>query len=160
MTQIGQQQQQPTASTPATASIVRITAVFILVFGATALLVRCVAVATQSPHGHASSSGQIPGIRAGSPLSVEQLGAKAGCKPKVQTNAAELRQGYCTTPSGRFFMTTFTTSQGQRAYLELAQSYGALLIGNRWIVGASPQLLQQLRGKLGGEIYNVAKHDH
>jgi hypothetical protein len=80
-----------------------------------------------------------------------------GCQPKIQVEAAELRQGYCTTTTGRYFLTTFTTAQGQRAWLEQAQDYGALLVGNRWIASASPQVLAKLRGTLGGDLYDL-KH--
>ncbi|HEX6472661.1 MAG TPA: hypothetical protein VF069_26460 [Streptosporangiaceae bacterium] len=150
--------QQPVRSPVSSAiTVPRVVAIFVLVFGVTALAVRCVAIASQSPHGSASAdhSGHSA-VVAGPPLTLEQLGAKAGCHPKVQTNAAELRQGYCTTASGRFFLTTFATAQGQQAWLEQAKDYGEVLIGNRWAVGASPQVLTQLRAKLGGEIYGHA----
>ena len=140
-------------------TVPRLVAIFVLVFGLTALAVRCVAVESQSAGGHDGHAGGIP-AKAGPPLTIEQLAAKAGCTPKIQTNAAELRQGYCPTSSGgRYFMTTFTTARGQQQWLELAQDYAALLVGNRWVAGADPQTLKQLQAKLGGDIINHA-HGH
>jgi hypothetical protein len=138
-------------------TIPRLVAIVVLVFGVTALAVRCVAVASQSAGGHGHSGGTA--ARAGPPLTIEQLAAKTGCTPKVQTEVADLRQGYCPTASGgRYFMTTFTTTQGQRQWLELAQDYGKLLVGNRWVIGADPRVLEQLQTKLGGDIYDNAHH--
>ena len=154
MNEIEQPVRPPIASA---ITIPRVIAVFVLVFGLTALAVRCVAVASQTAEGHGGKAGDSA-ARSGPALSIEQLAAKAGCTPKIQTNAAELRQGYCTTSSGRYFLTTFATAQGQQQWLEQAKDYGAVLIGNRWAIGAAPKVLEQLRGKLGGEIYNGSHH--
>jgi hypothetical protein len=152
MTELEQQQPAPAVG------IGRIVAVFVLVFGATALAVRCVAVASQSP-GDAAGDNSAHGPKvAGPAYTIEQLAAKTGCRPKIQTNAAELRQGVCATQTGRYFLTTFATAKGQRTWLEQAQDYGALLVGNRWVVGASPKVLQQLHGKLGGDLYDMSSH--
>jgi hypothetical protein len=151
--------EQPVRPVSSAITMPRVIAVFVLVFGVTALAVRCVAVASQSPHGSADHSGHSA-VTAGPALTLEQLGAKVGCHPKVQINAAELRQGYCASSSGRYFLTTFSTAKGQQAWLEQAQDYGAVLIGNRWAAGASPQMLRQLQGKLGGEIYNHSHDSH
>jgi hypothetical protein len=155
MTELEQQPQQPATAV----GIGRIVAVFVLVFGATALAVRCVAVASQSPKGDGAGDSSAHGPSAAGPVyTIEQLAAKSGCRPKIQTNAAELRQGVCATQTGRYFVTTFATAQAQRTWLEQAQDYGALLVGNRWVVGASPQLLKQLHGKLGGDMYDMSSH--
>jgi hypothetical protein len=147
---------RPPVSTAIT--IPRLVAIVVLVFGVTALAVRCVAVASQSAAGHGGHAGGIA-ARAGPPLTIEQLAAKAGCAPKVQTNPAELRQGYCPMSSGgRVFMTTFTTTRGQQQWLEQAQDYGKVLVGNRWAIGASPQVLKRLQAKLGGDIYDNSHH--
>lgn len=153
--------EQPIRPVASAITIPRAIVMFVLVFGLSALAVRCVAVASQRNGGHGGhDKGSLAAAQAAGPaLSLEQLAAKAGCTPKVQTNAAELRQGYCTTSSGRYFLTTFTTARGQQEWVEQAQDYGVLLVGNRWVVGASPQLLTQLRTKMGGEIYNHA-HGH
>jgi hypothetical protein len=148
---------RPPVSSPIT--IPRLIALFILVFGVTALAVRWVAVASQSAGGHGEHASGTP-AKAGPPLTIEQLAAKAGCTPKIQTEAAELRQGYCPTSSGgRYFVTTFTTTQGQQAWLEQALDYGQLLVGNRWAIGSNLKTLQQLRPKLGGDIVGQA-HGH
>jgi hypothetical protein len=158
MSELEQQPQHPATAV----GIGRIVAVFVLVFGATALAVRCVAVASQSPHGDAGSnagdsSAHGPKV-AGPAYTIEQLAAKTGCQPKIQTKAAELRQGVCVTQNGRYFVTTFTTAQAQRTWLEEAQDYGGLLVGNRWVVGSTPQVLKQLHGKLGGDLYDMSHH--
>jgi hypothetical protein len=162
MTQIEQERPSSASSAsaaPPTASFARIAAVFVLIFGATALLVRCVAVATQSPGGHA---GHDPAVAArdGQPLTLEQLGARVGCKPKIQTNATELRQGYCSTTLGRFFLTTFATGQGQLEWVEMAKDYGLVLIGNRWTASGAPDVLRKLQTKLGGGIYGTSHSGH
>jgi hypothetical protein len=126
----------------------RLVAAFLLLFGATALTVRCAAVATQTPHGQAAEDAS----HAGPPLTLEQLAAKSGCQPKIQTGATDLRQGYCTTQEGKFVLVTFTTDKGQKAWLDQAQDYGKYLVGNRWAAGADPKVLEKLRGKLGGDI--------
>lgn len=150
-----EQQQQPASAV----GIGRIVAIFVLVFGATALAVRCVAVASQSPHGDAAGDSSAHGPEVTGPAyTIEQLGAKTGCRPKIQTDAAELRQGVCASQSGRYFLTTFATTKAQRTWLEQAQDYGAILVGNRWAIGASPQVLQQLHGKLGGDMYDMSSH--
>jgi hypothetical protein len=154
MEQIEQPIEQPTASVKSPAvNVIRAVVIFVLLFAVTTLAVRCVAVASDSAHGPGSAhpSG-LSAARSGPALSIEQLAAKAGCQPKVQLNAAELRQGYCTTSSGRFFMTTFTSARGQQEWFEEAKDYGAVLLGNRWAIGAAPQVLKQLQDRLGGEI--------
>jgi hypothetical protein len=149
--------QQPVRP-PVSSSITvpRLVAIFVLVFGLTALGVRWVAAMSQSAghSGHASGTA----AKAGPPLTIEQLAAKTGCKPKIQTEAAELRQGYCPTSSGsRYFITTFTTTQGQQQWLEQAVDYAVQLVGNRWIIASSLPTLQQLQPKLGGDIVG---HNH
>lgn len=154
-----QQPMRPPVATPVASPITipRIIAVVVLVFGVTALAVRWFAVSTQSS-GHAGHANGTA-AKAGPPLSIEQLAAKAGCTPKIQTEAAELRQGYCQTSSGtRYFITTFTTKQNQQAWLEQAQDYAAQLVGNRWIVASNTQTLQQLQPKLGGDLINHHAH--
>jgi hypothetical protein len=151
--------EQPTR----TVSLIRVAAIVVLVFGASALAVRCVAVATESPHGsgpagHSSLSGQSA---PGPVFTLEQLGAKTGCRPKVQVDATELRQGVCgATRSSRYFLTTFASAKGQHDWLEQAKDYVAVLVGNRWTAtAASRQVLNQVRAKLGGDIYQ-SSHGH
>jgi hypothetical protein len=150
-----QQPMRPPVSSSIT--IPRLVAIFVLVFGLTALGVRWVAAMSESA-GHAGHTSGVA-AKAGPPLSIEQLAATAGCTPKIQTEAAELRQGYCPASSGsRYFITTFTTTTGQQQWLEQAQDYAAQLVGNRWIVASDTKTLQQLQPKLGGDIVNHHAH--
>ena len=77
-----------------------------------------------------------------------------GCEqPKVQVDAAELHQVACRTDAGRYTIMTFTTQANQDAWLGEAQAYGgAYLVGDRWTVVSSADLLPELRGRLGGRI--------
>ncbi|MFG1697137.1 hypothetical protein [Nonomuraea sp. NPDC049309] len=86
-------------------------------------------------------------------LSAEDLAGKVGCKPDMRTKAAELRQGVCKTSVGNYVITSFTTEQGKRDWLDYAQMYGGTyLVGRRWVVTASPAVLETLRKTLGGEV--------
>lgn len=82
---------------------------------------------------------------------LEELAAMTTCKPQVQVDADELRQGVCKTPRGRFVLTTFASSKGQKDWLIEAKPYGgSYLVGKKWIAVGEPALLQKLRGNLGG----------
>ncbi|MFI7127869.1 hypothetical protein ACIBQ1_19375 [Nonomuraea sp. NPDC050153] len=86
-------------------------------------------------------------------LSAEELAAKVGCKPAMRTKAAELREGVCRTADGNYVVTSFTTEQGRRDWLDYAQMYGGShLVGRRWVVSAAPAVLETLRKTLGGEL--------
>ncbi|MER5997291.1 hypothetical protein ACIHFD_02355 [Nonomuraea sp. NPDC051941] len=87
------------------------------------------------------------------PLTVEQLSAKVGCKPKMQVNAAEIRTGYCKTPDGEFFVTTFKTQAGKDAWMDAAPEYNPHLVGNLWTVLSSRKVLDLLKERLGGDLH-------
>ncbi|MFI7133727.1 hypothetical protein ACIBQ1_49185 [Nonomuraea sp. NPDC050153] len=87
------------------------------------------------------------------PLTVEQLSAKVGCKPKMQVNAAEIRTGYCRTPDGEFFVTTFKTQAGKDAWMDAAPEYNPHLVGNLWTVLSSRKVLDVLKERLGGDLH-------
>ncbi|MBB6473190.1 hypothetical protein BJ992_002621 [Sphaerisporangium rubeum] len=92
---------------------------------------------------------------AGGPATLEDLAARTGCaRPSLQVDAAELRQGMCATPQGRYSITTFATDQGRDQWLADAVDYGgAYLVGTRWIlVGNTQQMLEHFRAQLGGTI--------
>ncbi|GAA1018245.1 hypothetical protein Aple_034500 [Acrocarpospora pleiomorpha] len=97
---------------------------------------------------------------AGPPASVEQLVSTIGCASShIQIDADELRQGICETPQGRYTITTFVTEKGKRDWLDYAQMYGGIyLVGTRWAVIASPDLLETLRDRTGGQIEDLSSH--
>jgi hypothetical protein len=90
---------------------------------------------------------------AGPPPSVEELAAKAGCKPKIQIEAADLRQGYCKTSIGKFFLTTFTTEHGKDEWMDQAPEYNPHLVGNIWTALGPRAVLDKLRVKIGGDLH-------
>ncbi|MEU1721574.1 hypothetical protein [Nonomuraea sp. NPDC005692] len=91
---------------------------------------------------------------------MKQLTALLGCPAgKLQTDAAELRQAACDTPQGRLTIVTFSTDDGKREWLDIAQAYGgAYLVGDRWVVVATADRLERLRGRLGGELETPRHH--
>ncbi|MEU4514596.1 hypothetical protein AB0G05_34290 [Nonomuraea wenchangensis] len=84
----------------------------------------------------------------------EQLLRAVACTdPHLQVDATELRQVTCHTPAGRYTILTFATQTGTRAWLDEAQPYGGTyLVGDRWTVVAAPDLLTDLRARLGGRL--------
>ncbi|GIH28110.1 hypothetical protein Aph01nite_64200 [Acrocarpospora phusangensis] len=89
----------------------------------------------------------------GPPPTVEQLAAKVGCTPEIQVDAAELRTGACTTSVGQFFVNTFSTQQGKDEWMDQAPEYNPHLVGNLWTVLGERQVLDALKGKLGGDLH-------
>lgn len=96
--------------------------------------------------------GSLPAA-SGTPLTVEQLAAEAGCAPKIQIDAAELRQGYCRTSIGDFFITTFATQRGKDAWMDQAPEYNPHLVGNLWTALAPRAVLDRLRERIGGDLH-------
>ncbi|SNS23919.1 hypothetical protein SAMN05216252_104231 [Actinacidiphila glaucinigra] len=98
---------------------------------------------------------------AGGPVALERIGEAVGCTPQLQTDVEDLRQGACTTARGAYVMLTFTSSAGQKSWLEEAEPYGgSYLIGERWVVEADPEALEPVREKLGGRVEEGAHHGH
>ncbi|GAA2853321.1 hypothetical protein [Nonomuraea rubra] len=100
--------------------------------------------------GQVAAAGQQAGA---APLTVEQLSAKVGCSPRMQVNAAELRTGYCKTPDGEFFVTTFRSQAGKDAWMDAAPEYNPHLVGPLWTVLSSRKVLDLLRERLGGDLH-------
>ncbi|WP_043634083.1 hypothetical protein [Nonomuraea candida] len=100
--------------------------------------------------GHVAAGAQPAGA---APLTVEQLSAKVGCEPRMQVNAAEIRTGYCKTPDGQFFVTTFTTQSGKDAWMDAAPEYNPHLVGPLWTVLSSREVLELLKERLGGDLH-------
>ena len=88
------------------------------------------------------------------PASVEQLASALDCTPSITVDAADFRQGVCSTVSSKYSMLGFATGKGQRDWLEYAQMYGgSYLVGERWIIAARPkEALTAARARLGGSI--------
>jgi hypothetical protein len=115
--------------------------------------------------GHASMTGggtqPQPSPAAELPrVSMKKLKATAGCpKARLQIDADELKQAACQTERGRYTIVTFTTDEGKRAWLDHAQPYGGTyLVGDRWTVVSTPELLEGLREQVGGRIETGAQH--
>ncbi|MEV4393966.1 hypothetical protein [Nonomuraea sp. NPDC049607] len=117
---------------------------------ALALLAGLVA-ACSSGGGSAAPGPSAP--RAAAPQTVEQLAAKVGCKPRMQVDAAEIRTGYCRTPDGQFFVTTFASQSGKDAWMDAAPEYNPHLVGNLWTVLSSRKVLELLKERLGGDLH-------
>ncbi|WP_370025146.1 hypothetical protein [Planotetraspora sp. GP83] len=96
---------------------------------------------------------EVGPVDAGPPPTVERLAAKAGCTPEIQIDAKELRQGFCQTSIGRFFLTTFATQQGKDEWMDQAPEYSPHLVGNLWTALAPRSVLDRLRRKIGGDLH-------
>ncbi|MEY9995602.1 hypothetical protein ABIE67_007634 [Streptomyces sp. V4I8] len=90
------------------------------------------------------------------PARVEVIAGLTGCKVKIRTEADELREGVCRTKRGDYLITTFPQEKLKVTWLDAAAVYGGkYLVGTRWVVSAKPELLEQLRPRLGGEIQQL-----
>lgn len=117
-----------------------------------------------SPSASRPGTGAAPGGRGGGAPAVktgtlEELAAMTTCDPEVQVDADELRQGFCTTPGGRYVLTTFGTAESQRDWLREAKPYGgSYLVGRKWIAVGEPGVLGGLRATLGGDLESGTRH--
>ncbi|MEV0229381.1 hypothetical protein [Nonomuraea sp. NPDC050786] len=91
--------------------------------------------------------------KAAAPLTVEQLSAKVGCKPKMQVQAADLRTGYCKTKVGQFFVNTFASEKLKDEWMDRAPEYNPHLVGPRWTVLGPLEVLEQLKEPLSGDLH-------
>lgn len=87
------------------------------------------------------------------PLTVEQLAAKVGCKPRMQVDAEDIRTGFCKTGDGRFFVTTFASQAGKDSWMDIAPEYNPHLVGNLWTVLSDRKVLESLKERLGGDLH-------
>lgn len=126
------------------------------------LLTACSTPAAGEPAAahHAHAAPPAAAARPATAASIDQLGAALGCpSPDVQIDADELRQAVCRTSAAHSVLVTFTTSKGQRDWLDAAQPYGGTyLVGERWVVVSDPAVLEGLRAKLGGDIESMQHH--
>ncbi|MBB6553234.1 hypothetical protein [Nonomuraea rubra] len=93
---------------------------------------------------------------------MDQIAAALGCpRLAVQVDAAELRQAAGDTAGGRATLLPFATEEGERAWLDEAQTYGGTsLVGDRWVVVSAGTLLESLQRRLGGRIERSQPHSH
>ncbi|RVU26257.1 hypothetical protein EOT10_11865 [Streptomyces antnestii] len=93
--------------------------------------------------------------------SLEQLAARAGCRPDIQTDAEELRQATCGDGRDRYVLTTFATDRGRAAWLDQADDYGGTyLLGRRWVAVGADRVVTRLRGRLGGTVERSGHAGH
>ncbi|MFJ6831395.1 hypothetical protein [Streptomyces sp. NPDC091209] len=91
--------------------------------------------------------------------SLEDLAAEVKCKPSIQTDADEIRQGVCQISTGKFILATFATDRGQREWLNGAKDYGgSYLVGAKWVAVGDQKMVTTLRGRLGGTLEEGASH--
>ncbi|MFE2298954.1 hypothetical protein ACFXAW_12200 [Streptomyces sp. NPDC059445] len=91
--------------------------------------------------------------------SLEELAAEVKCKPSIQTDADEIRQGVCKISTGKFILATFATDRGQREWLDGAKDYGgSYLVGAKWVAVGDQKMVTTLRGHLGGTLEQGTQH--
>ncbi|MET9495492.1 hypothetical protein [Streptomyces sp. NPDC006552] len=106
-----------------------------------------------------AARGDAPAVPRTASGSLEQLARTAGCRPDIQTDAAELRQADCGTGDGRYVLATFATDRGQAEWLDAADDYGGTyLVGRGWIAVGADRTVTQLRGRLGGTVERSSSH--
>ncbi|GAA0670516.1 hypothetical protein GCM10010193_23280 [Kitasatospora atroaurantiaca] len=91
--------------------------------------------------------------------SVEGLARRIGCTAEITTDAADLRQGMCTSGGEEIWIATFPTPGAQDAWTSEAKAYGgSYLVGDGWVVVLSDATADLLHGLLGGVIVSGADH--
>jgi hypothetical protein len=107
-------------------------------------------------HGSGDAQEKVPATATGS---LEDLAADVDCKPSIQTDADEIRQGVCKNTDGQFILATFATDRGQREWLNGAKDYGgSYLVGAKWVAVGDQKVVTALRGRLGGDIEEGMSH--
>ncbi|MFE7815370.1 hypothetical protein ACFU5P_26200 [Streptomyces sp. NPDC057433] len=122
------------------------------------------AVAVLALAGCGSGGGGDDGDRrSGAPVtatgSLEHLAAEAKCEPDMQTDADTIRQAICETGKEKYILATFATDRGQREWIDTAKDYGGLyLVGRKWVAVGHGNVLEDLRGRLGGDVEEGIDH--
>ncbi|MFF2521064.1 hypothetical protein [Streptomyces liangshanensis] len=102
------------------------------------------------------SASRAGGIPAAAPADIGRIAALTGCEADIRTDADELREGVCVTPQGSWTVTTFPAERFKRTWLDAAAMYGGTyLVGPRWAIGGTPELLAELRKKVGGDLQKL-----
>jgi hypothetical protein len=106
-----------------------------------------------------NSEAAVPKTATGS---LEHLAAEVKCKPNMQTDADTIRQALCKKGKEKYVLATFATDRGQREWINTAKDYGGFyLVGRKWVAVGHEDVLQALRGTLGGTVevgLNHASH--
>ncbi|WP_344047003.1 hypothetical protein [Streptomyces thermoalcalitolerans] len=91
--------------------------------------------------------------------SLESLAAEVKCKPNMQTDADTIRQAICKKGEEKYILATFATDRGQREWIEAAKDYGGFyLVGRKWVAVGEQKVLEDLRGRLGGDLEKGVDH--
>ncbi|WP_371502230.1 hypothetical protein OG871_34535 [Kitasatospora sp. NBC_00374] len=91
--------------------------------------------------------------------SVEDLARRIGCTADITTDAADLRQGMCTSGGEEIWIATFPTERARDAWTSEAKAYGgSYLVGEGWVVVLSDTTADLLHGLLGGVIVSGVDH--
>ncbi|SDC20887.1 hypothetical protein [Streptomyces prasinopilosus] len=101
--------------------------------------------------------------RSGAPVtatgSLEHLAAEVRCEPNMQTDADTIRQAICEKGRQKYVLATFATDRGQREWIETAKDYGGFyLVGRKWVAVGEEKVLEDLRGRLGGDVEEGIDH--
>ncbi|WP_019060251.1 hypothetical protein [Streptomyces prunicolor] len=90
------------------------------------------------------------------PAKVEVIAGLTGCTADIRVEAEELREGLCRTKQGEYRITTFPEERFKVTWLDSAAMYGGkYLVGTRWVVSATPELLEGFRSRLGGTVQEL-----
>jgi hypothetical protein len=90
---------------------------------------------------------------------VEELARRIGCSAEITADAADLRQGLCTSGEEEIWIATFPTPRAQDAWTAEAEAYGgSYLVGDGWVVVLSDSTTDRLHGLLGGDVVGGADH--
>ncbi|MFF9218753.1 hypothetical protein [Streptomyces viridosporus] len=91
--------------------------------------------------------------------SLEHLAAEVQCEPDMQTDADTIRQAICEKGEEKYILATFATDRGQREWIDMAKDYGGLyLVGRKWVAVGEENVLDDLRGRLGGDVEEGIDH--
>ncbi|MBE4734916.1 MULTISPECIES: hypothetical protein [Streptomyces] len=105
-----------------------------------------------------ASEGSSPVAAVVAPAKVEVIAELTGCEVKIRTEAEELREGVCQTGAGDYLITTFPKDELKEVWLESASMYGGkYLVGPRWAISAKPDVLKQLKAKVGGTVRDLSQ---
>lgn len=100
--------------------------------------------------------GEAPVMATGS---LEHLAAEVKCEPNMQTDADTIRQAICEKGKEKYILATFATDRGQREWIETAKDYGGFyLVGRKWVAVGEENVLEDLRGRLGGDVEKGIDH--
>ncbi|GAB2772736.1 lipoprotein [Streptomyces chlorus] len=119
-------------------------------------LTGAVAVLALAGCGSGGGESEVPATATGS---LEHLAAEVKCKPNMQTDADTIRQAICKTGKEKYVLATFATDRGQREWIDMAKDYGGFyLVGRKWVAVGEENVLDDLRGRLGGDVEEGIDH--